>query len=330
MEKLDEALGWIKAKAGLSGSKEGAATTSSKEKDRRSKSSNISGDKKGDALKNRLDLTTLQQQKSGDADATANTGALANDPDALAANEAAKAAGRQEMVIPDGMNLVDDAYELKMAAFETDCNDGFGFGTACHHVAEFYSVVKDEHDRAKATFEKNCHRENNPYYASCFNLGKLYLSGRGSIEQSDDLAASNFKRACDNGHLQACYHEGVLKYLLNDGSGKGEVKDEKEQSEGIKVLEKACGEGELDSCYFAGTHYINKETSGTYRSPAKGAALMKIACDSNHAPSCFNLAVMYKHGDTGIKPDQAQYEAYRIKTQALVGETGSLKGTKTA
>ena len=326
MESLDEALAWIKSKAGLSGSKRVAATTTSTEKDESLKNSNDSGNKKGDTLKNRLDLTKLQQ-KSGDE---TKTGVIGSDPDARAANEAAKAAGRQEMVIPDGMNLVDDEYELKMAAFEVDCNDGFGFGTACHHVAEFYSVVKDEHDRAKATFEKNCYRENNPYYPSCFNLGKLYLSGRGNIKQNDELAGSNFKRACDNGHLQACYHQGVLKYLLNDGSGEGEVKNEKEQNGAIKVLEKACGDGELDSCYFAGTHYINKETSSAYRNPAKAAALLKTACNSNHAPSCYNLAVLYKHGDTDVPPDLAQHESYRLKTQALVGENGSLKGTKTA
>jgi len=328
MEKLDEGLEWIKSKVGLlSGTKEGHIKASGKEKDWQMNSDRSSISKKSDATKKKIDLTTLQQ-KSG-ADANKGT-ALGSDPEARAANEAAVAAGRQEMMIPDGMNLVDEEYELKMAAFEVDCNDGFGFGTACHHVAEFYSVVKDEHDRAKATFEKNCHREKNPYYPSCFNLGKLYLSGRGSIKQDDELAASNFKRACDNGHLQACYHQGVLKYLLNDGSGEGEVKNEKEQSAGIIVLEKACMDGELDSCYFAGTHYINKQTSDTYRSPVNAAELLTKACDSNHAPSCFNLAVMYKHGDTGVTPDPAKYESYRQKTQALVGETGSLKGTKTA
>jgi len=330
MEKLDEALEWIKSKAGLSsgGAKQGTTHASKGRDFQLQNGANSSSSRKSDSVKNRLDLTTLQQS-SGSADVTKGT-VLGSDPEARAANEAAVAAGRNEMVIPDGMNLVDDEYELKMAAFELDCNDGFGFGSACHHVAEFYSVVKDEHDRAKATFEKNCHREKNPYYPSCFNLGKLYLSGRGSIKQNDELAASNFKRACDNGHLQACYHQGVLKYLLNDGSGEGEVKDEVQQSVGIRVLEKACMDGELDSCYFAGTHYINKQTSDAYRSPLKGAELMKKACDSNHAPSCFNLAVMYKHGDTGVASDPAKYESYRQKTQALVGETGSLKGTKTA
>ena len=38
------------------------------------------------------------------------------------------------MEIPEGMNLVDEAYLEKMAAFEVDCNDGKGEPAACHHV----------------------------------------------------------------------------------------------------------------------------------------------------------------------------------------------------
>ena len=46
------------------------------------------------------------------------------------------------------MNLVDEENEAKMAAFEVDCNDGKGEPMDCHHVGEFYSVVKDQHDRS--------------------------------------------------------------------------------------------------------------------------------------------------------------------------------------
>ena len=41
---------------------------------------------------------------------------------------------RSRMEIPEGMNLVDEAYLEKMAAFEVDCNDGKGEPAACHHV----------------------------------------------------------------------------------------------------------------------------------------------------------------------------------------------------
>lgn len=70
------------------------------------------------------------------------------------------------------LNLVDEAYEAKMAAFEVDCNDGQGEPMACHHVGEFYSVVKDEHHRSAKIYTKNCDEKN--YGASCFNLGRLF------------------------------------------------------------------------------------------------------------------------------------------------------------
>lgn len=72
----------------------------------------------------------------------------------------------------DGMERVDENYELKMAAFEADCNDGQGEPVACHHVGEFYSVVKDEHNRSAKVYEKNCYGKN--YGPSCFNLARLY------------------------------------------------------------------------------------------------------------------------------------------------------------
>jgi cytochrome c oxidase assembly factor 7 len=236
-----------------------------------------------------------------------------------------------DMSVPEGMNLVDERYEEKMAAFEVDCNDGHGAGKACHHVGEFYSVVKDEHDRAKAIYEVNCFREKDPYYPSCFNLAKLYLSGRGGVGQNDEHASELFKRACDHDHLQACYHQGVLQYLLNSGNtaNGSNVKDEKIQMKAIKVLEKACVEGESDSCYFAGSHYINKETSTKQRNPPKAVKLLEVACTHNHAPSCYNLATLFKLGDVGVPADKAKYEEFKNKTQKLIGERGALQGTKT-
>ncbi len=315
-EKVEEALSWVKSKVSTDRSIKSSADTG---KNWQLNSQNASGSS---------DTDSINKSNSVLTDKTKAAPALS--PEEIAANKAAVAAGRGEMIIPDGMNLVDSDYELKMAAFEVDCNDGFGFGTACHHVAEFYSVVKDEHDRAKNVFEKNCHRDKNPYFPSCFNLGKLYLAGRGNVKQDDVKALASFKRACDNGHLQACYHSGVVQYLLNDGTGESKTKNEEAQNDGIRILEKACVESELDSCYFAGTHYINKKTSDRFRNPVRAAELLKVACDRNHAPSCFNLAVLYKHGDTGVNADAEKYEAYRLKTQALVGETGTLKGTKAA
>ena len=44
------------------------------------------------------------------------------------------------MELPDGMNLVDDEYEDKMAAFEIDCNGGKGVAKACTCVCAYVYV----------------------------------------------------------------------------------------------------------------------------------------------------------------------------------------------
>jgi hypothetical protein len=79
-------------------------------------------------------------------------------------------------------NLVDDAYVEKMTAFEMDCADGQGEPMACHHVGEFFSVVRNEHDRAAKVYANNCY--NVGFGPSCFNLGKLHLAGKG-VPQND-------------------------------------------------------------------------------------------------------------------------------------------------
>jgi len=226
-----------------------------------------------------------------------------------------------DMSIPEGMNLIDQRYEEKMAAFELDCNDGMGVGKACHQVGEYYSVVKEEYARSKVIYETNCFREKDPYFPSCFNLARLYLGGRGGVEQSDKKAAELFEKACDCGHLQGCYHQGVLQFLLNEGN-------QRKQLRAIDVMARACSEGEADSCYFAGSHYLDKKLASSIRNPEKAIDLLQMGCDRNHAPSCYNLAILFKNGDDGVPADKQRYEEFKVKTETLVGGGSSINGTK--
>lgn len=96
----------------------------------------------------------------------------------------------------------------------------------------------------------------------------------------------------------------------------------------MKLFDWACKEGERDSCYFAGGHYITK--GAIDRNPKKAVEYFTKSCESNHAPSCFNLAVMYNKGDDGVEIDQQMFEKYKDKTNNLVRQYGGLKSTKTA
>ena len=107
----------------------------------------------------------------------------------------------------EDLNLVDEDYITRMTGFEADCNDGKGDPMACHQVGEFFSLVKDDRVRAGKVYEKNCTDKN--YSASCFNLAKLYMTGKG-VTQSDEKAESFFKQSCTGGHLYGCYHQVIF------------------------------------------------------------------------------------------------------------------------
>jgi hypothetical protein len=51
------------------------------------------------------------------------------------------------------LELVDDAYEAKMLAFELTCGEGQGSAMGCHNTGEFYSVVKEDHARAAKIYQ---------------------------------------------------------------------------------------------------------------------------------------------------------------------------------
>ena len=46
------------------------------------------------------------------------------------------------------------------------------------------------------------------------------------------------------------------------------------------------------------------------------------------APSCYNLAVMYKHGDIGVEKDDVKFDKIKGITEELVQQGGELGGGK--
>lgn len=217
------------------------------------------------------------------------------------------------------LNRVDDAYDEKMVAFESDCNDGKGEAIACHHVGEYFSLVKDDFIRSAKVYGQNC--EAKGYAPSCFNLGRLYMTGKG-VNQSDKQATDLFNKACKDGHLLGCYHEAIMLYSANERIGNSKVdqlktpeKAEQDKKQSLKLFDFACKEGEIDSCYFAATHFIGKQEG---RDPKKAQEYFTKGCNANHAPSCYNLAVMYKKGDFGVPKDEKMFEKYKEMTNSLV------------
>jgi TPR repeat protein len=59
------------------------------------------------------------------------------------------------------------------------------------------------------------------------------------------------------------------------------------------------------------------------RDPKRAEELLSRACTTNrHAPSCFNLAVMYTQGDEGIPPNEEKAKEFQRRTEELVSQYG--------
>ena len=69
-------------------------------------------------------------------------------------------------------------------------------------------------------------------------------------------------------------------------------------------------------------------TEEAQRNPKKAVGLLEKACKSNHAPSCFNLAVLYKNGDEGVTKSEALFEQYKARTNELVKLYGAVSGQR--
>lgn len=217
--------------------------------------------------------------------------------------------------IPDGLTEMDSVYEIKMVAFESDCNDGKGDSLGCHHAAEYFAAVKEEHERAAGLFHQNCAEKD--FYPSCFNLARAYLIGRG-VEQSDKQSEALYGKACKGGHLISCDHQATLLYSLalqpmETSDLEGTPKEH--LTKAVQIYEDACAAGETDSCHALGFHYM---TPGDNRSPVKALKYLETACNINHAPSCALLANIYQNGDDGVLKDDEKGEKYASRRDSLV------------
>ena len=66
----------------------------------------------------------------------------------------------------------------------------------------------------------------------------------------------------------------------------------------------------------------NDERTSLKRDPKFAEQLLQKGCTRGHAPSCYNLAVMYTQGDDGVEKDAAKAKDYQEKTEELVKRFG--------
>jgi TPR repeat protein len=194
------------------------------------------------------------------------------------------------------------------------------------------------------------------YPAGCFNLAQMLMTGKGGVPFDRTEGYAVFDRACRGGHGGACHMQA--KMLLSDPGqlGKGVPYNPRKAA---KLLEGVCEEGDSYSCFLLATMMLRggnvtpdadnvspQEASGLTaiqrrqheanrkkaeddarvalpRNPKRAEELLQQAClVSGHAPSCYNLAVMYTQGDDGVPKDEEKAKEFQKKTEEKVEQFG--------
>lgn len=196
------------------------------------------------------------------------------------------------------------------------------------------------------------------YPPGCFNMAKVLMTGKGGVQADRKRAYEIFDRACRAGHGGACNIQAKMLLAPPGALGKGIPYD---PYKAMDLYQKVCDTGDSISCFTLATMLLRgdkisrqarnataKEMTGEEpvakrtneddrsrkededyipRDPKRAEQLLLAGCATgSHAPSCFNLAVMYENGDDGIPADPAKAEEYKQKVDRLVQTFGGMGG----
>uniref|UniRef100_A0A7R9ZRA5 Beta-lactamase n=1 Tax=Craspedostauros australis TaxID=1486917 RepID=A0A7R9ZRA5_9STRA len=200
------------------------------------------------------------------------------------------------------------------------------------------------------------------YGPGCFNLAKMLMTGQGGVDMDRNRAYKVFDRACQTGHGGACHIQAKILLSPPGALGKDVPYD---PYRAMDLYQKVCDTGDSISCFTLATMLlrgdkINKlarnvtpqEARGEEpiqqrtneddramtqqddddemyipRDPQRAEQLLVAGCATGaHAPSCFNLAVMYQNGDDGVPADPAKAEEYKQKTERIIQTIGGFGG----
>jgi TPR repeat protein len=194
------------------------------------------------------------------------------------------------------------------------------------------------------------------YPPSCFNLAQMRMTGKGNTKFSRLEGYRLFDRACRAGHGGSCMMQAKMLASYPGSLGKGIPYD---PNRAASLLEGVCKDGDSLSCFTLATMLLRgdlvkpeadnvspEEARGLApikkrkneedrtkdkadarvalkRDPRKAEELLLKACNtSSHAPSCYNLAVMYTQGDDGIEKNDEKAQIYQKKTEEFIEKFG--------
>lgn len=198
------------------------------------------------------------------------------------------------------------------------------------------------------------------YAPGCFNMAKILMTGKGGVQADRKRAYEVFDRACRAEHGGACHIQAKMLLSPPGALGKGVPYD---PYKAMDLYQKVCDTGDSISCFTLATMLLrgdkisktarnatpqemkgeeavakrtNEDERGRQaddgddyipRDPKRAEELLLAGCATGaHAPSCFNLAVMYENGDDGVPADKQKAEDFKRKTEEMIQTFGGFGG----
>jgi len=193
------------------------------------------------------------------------------------------------------------------------------------------------------------------YPPACFNLAQMRMTGKGGTPFNRREGYELFDRACKAGHGGSCHMQAKMLSSYPGSLGENIPYNPHRAAE---LYEKVCDDNDLISCFTLATmllrgNEVNNEATNVSpfeaqgltpikqrtneikrrkqendarvalpRDPGKAESLLLKSCELGHAPSCYNLVVMYSQGDEGVAKDEEKVQKFQKKTEELVDKFG--------
>lgn len=143
---------------------------------------------------------------------------------------------------------------------------------------------------------------------------------QGEVVPTDSQRGMSYLRiACDGGHGNACEALAWSMLMVDPPH-----RDTEQGLSRMRALCKSEGDMHRESCFRLGSLLLDAKRQGQRerktslpRDPAAASEFLDLACRKEHIAACYNLAVMYKRGDTGVVPDEAKHDHYKQRFDAL-------------
>lgn len=194
---------------------------------------------------------------------------------------------------------------------------------SCYNLAQFRMTGKGRttFDRGAGyqLFDRGCRAGHDP---SCFLQAKMLLVGRHmsgeGVPYDPSKAMGLYDRVCRSGDSIACFTlatmllRGEMVNSLADNVSPGEARGQSP----VKQRRGEADRRKQQQQQQQGNN--NDDEKAVSRDPPRAESLLLQSCGRSHAPSCFNLAVMYSMGDDGVPQNKEKAKEFKAKTDELV------------